>query len=288
MQVDATIELYPTSFQSPDAFSKLISRDFNTEDDKVRAIYTWLIQNVAYEPLEYKQFNYKFKNYHERNQKEEKTRNKIIARTLQKGIAVCEGYAMVFEKMCELQGIANYLVRGDIKTSFDDVGRPFKKVHMWNIATIDGKSYVYDATWGAGKYRDTFIKEPSYFYYKTPPDQFIKTHMPHLAEDALLEVAVSKESFSQWPLLIDKRLKISDLALQKKGVISSEIELGIIPFQIKKMEVETISFSFGNELQDIHFSEENNELVFSIPIELGVSQLLIYFDGKPALGYKIK
>ena len=95
-RVDATIELYPERFDSPEEFSKFLTRDFSTEEETVRAIYTWLIHNVSYDPEEYKKFNYSFTNYRERNQKEEKTRKKIILRTLQKGVAVCEGYAMVF------------------------------------------------------------------------------------------------------------------------------------------------------------------------------------------------
>lgn len=286
--VDATIDLYPTSFQSPEAFSKLLTRDFASDEHKIRAIYTWLIKNVAYEPSEYKQFNYQFKNYNERNQKEEKTRKKIIERTLQKGIAVCEGYAMVFEKMCQLQGITSYLVRGDIKTSFNDIDRPFKKVHMWNVAMIEEEPFLFDATWGAGKYRERFIREPSYYFYRIAPSMLIKTHMPHIPEDSFLKEPPSKEVFAQRPLIIDRSIEIMDLSLQTKGRISSEIEQGVIPFRIKDKSVESITYSFGNELKEIPFSEENNYLIFSIPMELGVSQLLIYFDDQPALGYKIK
>ena len=72
-RVDATIQLYPTSFNAAEELSAFITRDFISEEEKVRAIYTWIIMNVAYEPDEYKQFNYNFKNYRERNLKEEKT-----------------------------------------------------------------------------------------------------------------------------------------------------------------------------------------------------------------------
>ena len=59
-RVDATISLYPTSCKNPEELSKFISRDFISEEDKVRAIYSWIIQNVSYNPDEYKKFNYKF------------------------------------------------------------------------------------------------------------------------------------------------------------------------------------------------------------------------------------
>ena len=96
-RVDAIISMYPQTFENPEKLSKFITRDFTSDEDKIRAIYTWIIQNVAYDPDEYKQFDYTFTNYRERNEKDEKLRAKITERTLQKGIAVCEGYAMLFE-----------------------------------------------------------------------------------------------------------------------------------------------------------------------------------------------
>lgn len=287
-RVDATIELYPTSFKNAEELSNFITRDFNSEEEKVRAIYTWIINNVAYEPEEYKKFNFNFKNYRERNLKEEKTRKKVIQRTLEKGIAVCEGYAMLFERLCELQGISSYLVRGDIKTNFNDIGRPFKRVHMWNVVIIEAHPFLIDATWGAGKYRGKFVKEPSYFYYKTPPMLFANTHYPHLEEDAFLTFPFSREEFSAMPILIRQGLTMDDVETPKEGIISSEDDDGIINFSIKNTKPEVVSYSYGKEKETVQFTLEDDTIQFEVPIVLGKDHLLIYFDDKPALGYKVK
>ena len=100
---------------------------------------------------------------------------------------------MLFEKICELKGISNYLVRGDIKSNFNDIGRPFKKSHMWNIAYIDGEPFLFDPTWGAGKYHEKFIKYPSYYFYKTEPELFFKTHYQSIFEDAFMDTIISYE-----------------------------------------------------------------------------------------------
>lgn len=287
-RVDATILLYPHSFDSPEQLSKFITRDFKTEEDKVRGIYSWIIQNIAYEPDEFKQFNYNFKDYRERNEKEEKTREKIINRTLKKGIAVCEGYAMLFEKLCELQGISNYLVRGDIKTNFNDIGRPFKKSHMWNIAVIDGKQYLFDPTWGAGRYHGKFIKEPSYFYYKTKPELFLKTHYPSMYEDALVDTVLPKEVFSGMPLLILKELELDHVERPLGGIIRTEEYFDTIGFTITNFNPKEIKYTYGSDLMEVKDKEIiDGKLHFEIPIESEASTLLIYFDEQPALGYKI-
>ncbi|MCG2419914.1 hypothetical protein K8089_12860 [Aequorivita sp. F47161] len=287
-KVDAILTMYPDSFENPEKLSRFITRDFVSEEEKVRAIYTWIIQNVAYDPDEYKKFDYKFSNYRERNEKDEKLRANIIQRTIQTGRAVCEGYAMLFEKLCELQGIKNYLVRGDIKSNFSDIGRPFKRIHMWNVASIDGKPYLFDSTWGAGKYNEKFIKDPTYFYYKTPPELFIKTHYPDMPEDALLEETITKEQFAALPLIIEKNLSPTDIELPSKGLLFEDEYFDEILFAIKNVNPEKISYSYGTEKIPINDIERGADRIkFNVPLLIGAKILLIYFDGKPALGYKI-
>ncbi|MEM0518034.1 transglutaminase domain-containing protein [Aequorivita flava] len=287
-RVDAILTMYPDSFESPEKLSKFISRDFVSEKDKVRAIYTWIIHNIAYNPDEYKKFDYKFSNYRERNEKDEKLRNNIIQRTIKTGQAVCEGYAMLFERLCELQGIKNYLVRGDIKSNFSDIGRPFKRIHMWNVATIDGKPYLFDATWGAGKYNEKFIKDPTYFYYKTPPELFIKTHYPDMFEDAFLNDTITKEQFAAMPLIIKRELLPTDIESPKSGLLFEEEYYDEILFSIKNINPAKISYSYGDQVVPIKSVErEADRIKFNVPLIIGAKILLIYIDEKPALGYKI-
>lgn len=288
-RVDAIIQLYPERFNNPEELSAFITRDFTLEAEKIRAIYSWIIQNIAYDPQEYKNFNFNFKNYRERNIKEEKTRQKVIQRTLQEGIAVCEGYAMLFEKLCEMQGISNYLVRGDTKTTFEDIGRSFNKNHMWNVVIMDGKSYLFDPTWGAGKYNGGFIKDPTYRYFMTPPEKFIKSHYPDQYEDAFLQEQISREEFSNRPLVIHEDLVYEQVRSPKEGMLQSTAYFGEFPFEIDGVNPKKISYTFGGATTEVtEVSEDETGCQFKVPIELGASWLLLYFDDQPALGYKIK
>ncbi|MEZ4779737.1 MAG: transglutaminase domain-containing protein [Flavobacteriaceae bacterium] len=287
-RVDATIQLYPKRFNAPEEFSKFLTRDFFTEEEKVRAIYTWLIENVRYDPEEYKKFNYSFTNYRERNQKEEKTRAKIIERTLKEGVAVCEGYAFVFEKMCQLQGIENYVVQGDIKTHFEDIGRPFTKRHGWNAAKIEGTWYLFDATWGAGKYIGKFIKQPSYFFYKTAPEQLIKSHYPEMVEDSFLLEIISFDDFSKAPLVISSELLFKDILSPKGGTILSFSSMNEVYFEIRTAAPKEIQYAYGGTKESVQFSEKEGIVTFTVPVQIGQDSLLIYFDNQPVLGYKVE
>lgn len=288
-RVDATISLYPEKFDSPEQLSKFITRDFISEEDKVRGIYSWIIQNVSYDPEEYKRFNYNFKDYRERNDKEEKTREKIIERTIKKGVAVCEGYAMLFEKLCELQGISNYLVRGDIKTNFNDIGRPFKNSHMWNVAVINGNPFLFDPTWGAGKFIGKFIKEPSYFFYKTDPKLFFKTHYPSMFEDALLDNIITREVFAAMPLIISEKLQIDDIETPLSGILASDFYFDEIVFVVVNSETADVGYSYGDEILAANMVEiTGGKLRFTVPFKKGEETLLIYFNEQPAIGYKLQ
>jgi hypothetical protein len=194
---------------------------------------------------------------------------------------------MTFERLLEIQGISNYLVRGDTKTNFNDIGRSFDTNHMWNVAVIDEHPFLFDLTWGAGRYTDKFIKEPSYFYYKTAPNVFFKTHYPDMFEDAFLDEIVSREEFASHPLLIWKELLLDQVVRPKAGLLESSAFFGEIPFVLDFVKVKKVSYSYGNERNEITFLQEDNQLIFSVPIALGKENLLIFFDDQPALAYRI-
>lgn len=287
-RVDAAIGLYPERFANAESLAFMIQRDFDHPAEQLRAAYGWLIHHVEYDPDEYKQFNYGFKDYRERNQKEERTRKLIIERTLQQGVAVCEGYAMVLERMGELLDIPIYLVRGDIKTYFDDIGRPFDTRHMWNIATIDGQNYLFDPTWGAGKYQDRFIPEPSYAYFMADPAWLINTHYPTLAEDTLLEEPISRSLFEQMPLIIAPGLTWDQVIEPKFGVLDATTDTGTFEFRIADIAPQKLTYTLNGKRRKIKYEIEDEVLVFQIPATLGSKELVIYFNDKPALAYTIE
>ena len=83
------------------------------------------------------------------------------------------------------------------------------------------------------------MKDPNYFYYKTPPEQFIKTHYPDIFEDAFLKfwstmrsnvanVFVTTPHFNLLPALFFK-YKLSVL-FQPISPLSSIIQISSFGF----------------------------------------------------------
>jgi len=286
--VDATVSLYPKTFESADVLADFIKRDFKTQKEQLRAGYSWLIHNVSYEPKEYYDHKFQYRILEERNQKAAASRELIIERTVTAGLAVCEGYALTLERLCERLGINAYVVRGDTKTQIEDIERPFKKNHMWLVAIIDNKAVLTDPTWGAGRYNGTFIKDPSYFFFNTRPRLFLNTHCPEVFSDAYVMKSVSREAFSNRPLLIKKSL-LPEQVSPKNGTLSGKKLSKGMPFSLQLATADNLTYILGNEQAvALKATKTDGKVNFDIKAKTKASALVIYQDNKPIVGYKIK
>jgi transglutaminase/protease-like cytokinesis protein 3 len=287
-KVDATVSFYPSSFTTTQSLVKKIKNDFTDPKEQLRAGYSWLINNVAYEPQEYYTYQFQYRILEERNEKMAATREAIISRTIQQGVAVCEGYALTLERLCESLGIQAYVVRGDTKTIPSDIGRYFDKNHMWMVAIIDEVPMLLDPTWGAGRYQDRFIKSPSYYYYDTPAPLFLKNHYPEVFDDAYVDFDVSKKAFSERPLIIQKELTLDHVS-PKEGVIKSKLLSKGIVFSLEGIQAEDVRYTLDTpEKIKADFKIENNTLLCMIAIKTKAQSLVIYADDQPVIAYKIK
>ncbi|MCH3885911.1 transglutaminase domain-containing protein [Tenacibaculum aquimarinum] len=153
--IDATVKNYP-KLVSAEKLADLISEDFNSDLEKVRATYIWLTQNIRYDLAEYysptkTSYSFSYSSEEEKQQKITALNNQIVSETLSSRKAVCEGYARVFAKICTLLNIENEFIKGYIRNSSQEIGKPiFTPNHAWNAVEINGEWKYFDATWGAG------------------------------------------------------------------------------------------------------------------------------------------
>ncbi len=287
-EVDAIVSFYPDRFETDQALAAQIKKDFTQPKEQLRAGYSWLINNVVYDPQEYYTYKFQYRILEERNEKMAESREGIINRTVKEGVAVCEGYALTLERLCELLGINAYVVRGDTKTQPSDIGRPFDKNHMWTVAIIDEEPMLLDPTWGAGRYNGTFIKSPSYVYFDTPASQFLKSHYPEIFDDAYVNFNLSKDDFSKQPLLISEQLIIDEIS-PKEGTLKSKILSKGIVFSLPGIQAKQMSYTLdANKKFSLDFQNENNGIICMIMEKTKAQSLVIYADDIPVIAYKIK
>ena len=120
--------------------------------------------------------------------------------------SVCEGYSRLYKHLCDHIKIPCEKISGyskgvgyedDKKTNFSETD------HAWNAVPIDEHWYLLDSTWGAGHLnpQNQFERELNTFYFLSPPEQIIFTHLPEEDRWQLLREPISKKQFIQMPQL---------------------------------------------------------------------------------------
>lgn len=158
-----------------DTIVSYVNEKFTSDDDKIRAFYTWIALNISYDQdlLEtYKinsQLNLRFLS-------SMRTQHPDTVLKYRKG--VCEGFSLLMNKFCESSSIMSHMVVGYTKNESDEVTQNI--LHAWNAIKLDTTWFILDITWSNGyvNYTNKYIKKFSDHYFFTSPDEFLKDHLP--------------------------------------------------------------------------------------------------------------
>ena len=210
-----------------------ITKNKTNERDKIKAIINFINNSIEYDYQGYKSGKYA------NLQGDSKS---ILAG--QKRIAVCAGYAHVFEELCKDAGLSCREVSGWAKNSINDISR-FGKSHAWNIVKIDGKEELYDITW-ADICGDKWLN--------VNPEVFIYTHFPNKLADQLLEDPISKEDFNNAPYIKPEiRIQSFKSFSPRSGVVFADSQFQfIVHSKVTKININEAS----PEIFDIVYSDE--------------------------------
>ena len=102
-KVDSIVKLYPRTYSNTFRLSQRILKDFSTEHDKARAIFTWIAFNVSYD-VEFYQKLTENPSFTYNGNTDEEIDNQIIKEVLFKRKAVCDGYSKLFDKLAKEVG----------------------------------------------------------------------------------------------------------------------------------------------------------------------------------------
>ncbi len=166
-----------------ETLSNYLTKSFSDTLDKIRAIYVWVTDRIAYDPIG--MIN------------PSRTQN-TPGVVLQNRKAVCQGYAELFDELCYYSGITSLLISGHGKgagyesgqTTIDDPN------HAWNVVWFDNQWHFIETTWGAGYVNLlTFYKQFTNHYFLTPPEIMMTSHFPKDTEWQLLPEPISFAQF---------------------------------------------------------------------------------------------
>jgi hypothetical protein len=201
---------------------------------KVRAIFIWISQNIAYD---YKLFNtgkdprgLDCDGSVDCTLKIQAWKREYLDNVLKKKKAICFGYALLMQKMCEIAGVQCFIVNGYARGQYYEVGHSFYANHAWNAVRINGQNYFMDACWAAGTSIEDedsgkligFQRQYRNFYWLTPFEQLKKNHYP---EDSIwvYDKHFTRQDFSNNPYYASWIVADLDLLSPASGVIPAKV-----------------------------------------------------------------
>ena len=163
-------------------------------EEKARAIYDWICQNIAYDTT---------KQIHDAETCF-KTRR-----------GVCQAYCELFCHMAESVGLDADIITGKVKDSQGNVGT---ESHAWVfVYTHAYGGILIDPTWGAGTVDGIkFVKSgDSATWFNVSPYWMIFSHFPDQPYWAKLDLSVSEEQFRKLPVVeIDRATDGKDVLFE--------------------------------------------------------------------------
>jgi len=146
-----------------------LTKNADTDLEKVRAIYIWMVDNIKYD----------FAGLEKRKSADQAWAEKQSAPTVLKyKKGVCQGYANLFIELAEQAGLEAIFVTGNTKKQR---GRIPRTGHAWNVVKIDEEWKIIDATWGAGaadSNSPNATKNQEKFFL-SDPSELILSHFPN-------------------------------------------------------------------------------------------------------------
>ncbi|WP_019668342.1 transglutaminase domain-containing protein [Eudoraea adriatica] len=227
-RVDQKVREYP-AFKKIHDLGYRIQNDFSSDQERVRAAFVWLTQNMIYE----KTYDDIFRTGQRITYRSESGRKSQIRRValewaekaflMRKG--VCLEYSLILNELCLQFGLPSKVIVGVAKTDIRFIkGEQSFKNHTWNAVQLDGIWKLMDPTWASGHLdlaSKRFIRKQIDHYYFTKPEEFIKHHYPTNPEWQLLDDPVDIEQFFSAPIYLTEFFgKGIELSPKTKGILS--------------------------------------------------------------------
>ena len=268
-----------------------ITKDFNANEDKARAIYYWITNNIAIDPKATKQ-------------NEEK--NTLPDIVIEKRKTTPLGFSLLVQEMCSYAKIRCLSIDGYVKNNAEEINaKAEEKNYSWNVVQL-GKSpetwYYIDACRGSG-YLDSkytvFTKEFTSQYFFTDKRLFNLVYYPdNMAWQLGGENNVkSLNAYYQLPIISNYAVALEMRKLAPlTGLIKTKINIPInFSFtinnenNISKISLLKISGKKLGKEEAMNFTNDAGQITFNYQFKKEEEfQLRVMVNGKVLLQYLVE
>lgn len=293
-EVDEIVRKYPSKVSSLLIISDLIKKDFDSDSNKARAIYSWIAFNFKYDATSGNnsfEIIYTSTSKEEKNAKEKKIKDDIISKALTSDSAMCLGYSILFERLCDLVGLKNEIVLGNLKSDLSQLGSTFHAAdHSWNAVKINDEWKYVDVTLAAGYISEkdnSFKSDFNEAYFFMSEDNLLLSHFPQ--NKKWISTNKTIKDFAKLPIYyrdyFAKKYRIYPL----DGIILIS-DSPVLKLEIQNLEeYDRAEYVFATDNKLVYLNNDNNKTTFEIPVQgRSGDYLSIYIDRKIMVSYMIK
>ena len=302
-KVDQKVKNYPY-FQNLEHLSIRIMNDFDTDTERVRAAFTWIIYNMDYgrsfEVIFQADKHFPYYSEIGRKYQLRQLEREKIQQSFRDRLGVCLDYSLILKELCTLFEIPSEIIIGVTKTEIRDLqGDQLLKNHTWNAVMVAGEWKLVDPTWAAGQMNRRLLRMfggyADHFFF-TEPSEFIKSHLPANPVWQLLDTPVDATAFararSYFPEYFKKGVELSG---NISGIISlSKYNEYLIAFN-KLPQANNMHYAINNSriLKKMGIKKVENQPYISIiklkkKLRHNYNYLTVYMDYRPILKFKIE
>ena len=215
---------------APFLLAQQLTADCTTDLQKVRAIFQWITDNIAYRTKE--PVSRKRKSRFTEEETDDTTLLKplderVAEIVLANKVAVCDGYARLFKTLCNYAGLQAEVITGYGKTELHKIHQRFRNNHSWNAVMIDSVWQLLDVTWASGYINwqgDRFIRQLDEQYFLSPPEVFIREHYPDDLRWSLIDNPPLMAEFRLSPFKQKSFIKYNIISYKPaKGIIEANV-----------------------------------------------------------------
>jgi hypothetical protein len=208
--------------------AKKLTAGMNSEHQKVKTIFQWITDNIAYTTFT----NFQRKNKYPAPEPNDEgplqpLNDRVAEAVLKRRTAFCDGYARLFKVLCDHAGIRSEIICGYANGGFGRGGSKFGVNHNWNAVLLDGKWQLLDVTWASGYINlrnGEFVRDYNGRYFLTSPEMFIQDHYPDDPRWTLLPDDKVPEEFRHSPFRQKDFTKYSFTSFYPgKGIIEAAV-----------------------------------------------------------------
>ncbi len=280
-----------------------LTKNLDTDVEKLRAIYVWICSNIANDFSLYSLNERKRKKYLNDSIKlqnwNSKFKKKLFKKLLKKKKTICTGYAYLLKEMCSIIGIESKMVNGFGRTSSVDITKLSMPNHTWNIVKLNNKWYLCDPTWSTGisfpeEGRFEFTYNDGYFL--TDPKLFFKNHFPLDYQFTLLKKDHSFLEFTELPLLYPEAFNVIEEQITPNKMYH-EIKKGstlLFKYKLKKRidknKVKLVYYAGNNQKKlkaKVNITSDNVLTINNIFKRKGYFDIHLYIDNKIIITHTI-